>query len=62
MLKLILGRSGAGKSTQVYRRMCNCGEKRPQILLVPEQNSHEAERRLCELGGNGVSLLLQNWK
>ena len=56
MLKLILGRSGTGKSTQVYRRMCREGEQRPQILLVPEQNSHEAERRLCEVGGNGVSL------
>ena len=56
MLKLILGRSGAGKSTQVYRRMCQEGAQRSQILLVPEQNSHEAERRLCELGGNGVSL------
>ena len=56
MLKLILGRSGAGKSTLVYRRMCQAGRQRPQILLVPEQNSHEAERKLCELGGNGVSL------
>lgn len=56
MLKLILGRGGAGKSTAVYRRICREGSQRPQILLVPEQNSHEAERKLCEFGGNGVSL------
>lgn len=56
MLKLILGRSGAGKSTAVYRRICREGTQRQQILLVPEQNSHEAERKLCQFGGNSVSL------
>ena len=56
MLKLILARSGAGKSTAVYRRMCQRGDERTQILVVPEQNSHETERRLCQVGGNGVSL------
>ena len=56
MLKLILGRSGTGKSTAVYRRICQSGPSRTQILIVPEQNSHEAERKLCETGGNRVSL------
>ena len=56
MLKLILGRAGSGKTTAVYRRMCGAGAERPQVLLVPEQNSHEAERALCKVGGNGVSL------
>ena len=56
MLKLILGRSGTGKSTAVYRRICQEGAERPQILIVPEQNSHEAERNLCQAGGNRVSL------
>ena len=56
MLNLILGRSGAGKSTQVCNRLCRAGGSRPQILLVPEQNSHEMERKLCQVGGNGVSL------
>ena len=55
MLKLILGRAGSGKTTAVYRRMCGAGAERPQVLLVPEQNSHEAERALCKGGGNGVS-------
>ena len=36
--------------------MCGAGAERPQVLLVPEQNSHEAERALCKVGGNGVSL------
>ena len=56
MLKLILGRSGTGKSTTVYRRICQSGPCRSQILIVPEQNSHEAERKLCETGGNRISL------
>lgn len=51
MLKLILGRAGSGKTTAVYRRMCGAGAERPQVLLVPEQNSHEAERALCKVGG-----------
>ncbi len=56
MLNLILGRSGTGKSTAVYRRICQAGPECPQILIVPEQNSHEAERKLCQVGGNKISL------
>ena len=56
MLKLILGRSGAGKSTKIYQRLCAQGSSRPQVLVVPEQSSHETERALCRAGGNGVSL------
>ena len=56
MLKIILGRSGAGKSTAVNSRICRAGRERSQVLIVPEQNSHEAERKLCQVGGNGVSL------
>ena len=56
MLKLILGRSGAGKSTKIYQRLCAQGSSRPQVLVVPEQNSHETEWALCRAGGNGVSL------
>ena len=29
---------------------------RPQILIVPEQHSHDMERALCAIGGNSVSL------
>ena len=44
MLKLILGRAGSGKTTVVLRRICRPGQEKRQILMVPEQQSHEAER------------------
>lgn len=56
MLKLIIGRAGTGKSTQVLRDMCAQGSVRPQVLIVPEQRSHETERALCAVGGPTVSL------
>ena len=56
MLKLILGRAGSGKTTAVLRRICRPGQEKRQILMVPEQQSHEAERALCRAGGDGVSL------
>ena len=56
MLKLILGRAGSGKTTAMIRRACEQGQERPQLMLVPEQQSHETERALCAAGGDGVSL------
>ena len=56
MLRLIIGRAGTGKSTQVLRRLCAEGAVRPQILIVPEPRSHETERALCTMGGPTVSL------
>ena len=56
MLKLILGRAGSGKTTAVLQRLCRAGQERPQVLMVPEQQSHEAERALCRAGGDQVSL------
>lgn len=56
MLKLILGRACTGKSTAVLERMAAEAATRPQVLIVPEQHSHDAERRLCAVGGNWVSL------
>ena len=56
MLTLILGRAGTGKSEQVLQRMCARGTDRAQVLIVPEQRSHETERALCAAGGAGVSL------
>ena len=55
MLRLILGRAGSGKTTAVLDRLCRSGAKRHQVLIVPEQQSHEAERALCRTGGDGVS-------
>lgn len=56
MLKLIMGRSGTGKTTAVLRRMCQEGKERPQVLMVPEQQSHEMERMLCQVGGDSSAL------
>ena len=56
MLRLILGRSGTGKSTMIYNRIRNAGAQRRQVLLVPDQNSYEAERALCTITGNSASL------
>lgn len=54
MFKLLLGRAGSGKTTAVLNRLCE-GEH-PQILLVPEQQSHEMERALCAAGGPQINL------
>ena len=56
MLKLILGRAGTGKSTALLKAIAASGGVRPQLLIVPEQHSHDAERRLCAAAGNAVSL------
>jgi ATP-dependent helicase/nuclease subunit B len=56
MFKLLLGRAGSGKTTAVLDRMCRAGRERPQVLLVPEQQSHETERALCAAGGPQASL------
>ena len=56
MLKLLLGRAGTGKTTALLRAVAESGGARPQLLIVPEQHSHDAERRLCRLGGDSVSL------
>ncbi len=56
MLHLMIGRAGCGKTTQLLHRLVEAGRHRPQILLVPEQQSHEMERALCRAGGDTVSL------
>ena len=58
MLRLILGKAGTGKTTAVMAAIRRAVEaKRPgQILLVPEQYSHEAERELCKVCGDSLSL------
>ena len=47
MLRIIKGRAGQGKTTLALQRMQTEGRHRPQLLLVPEQASFEAEQRLC---------------
>ncbi len=52
MLQLITGRSGSGKTTEVYRELKQrAAEQAALFLLVPEQASFDSERRLlAELG------------
>ena len=52
----MLGRAGSGKTTAVLNRLCEAGADRPQVLLVPEQMSHETERALCAAGGPRINL------
>ena len=52
----MLGRAGSGKTTRVLTGICQKGQGGRQILIVPEQQSHETERALCRFGGDGVSL------
>ena len=52
MLHLILGKAKTGKTTQLLAHMARSGAKRRQVLLVPEQYSHESERKLCRELGN----------
>ena len=56
MLRILMGRAGSGKTTAVLNRLCQAAQERPQVLMTPEQQSHEAERALCKVGGPGISL------
>ena len=51
MLKLLLGRAGTGKTAAVLERVA-ADRGRRQLIIVPEQASHEMERRLCAVAGN----------
>lgn len=45
MLRLILGLTGTGKTTEIFSRAMDCARRRQRtILLVPEQFSFQAER------------------
>ena len=58
MLTFLTGRAGAGKTAALMREIkenMDRGE-RGSILLVPEQYSHEAERELCRVCGDSLSL------
>ena len=57
MLKLLEGKAGSGKSALMMDEIRRYGEKEiGSILIVPEQYSHNAERRLCEACGDSLSL------
>lgn len=58
MLRLIIGKAGAGKTAEIINEINKAVEKKEpgRILLVPEQYSHEAERELCRKCGDSLSL------
>ena len=55
MLKLILGRARTGKTTKLLDALRQNGAHRPQVLIVPEQDSHNYERLLCSVCGPSAS-------
>ena len=55
MLKLLLGRAGAGKTAAILERVA-AAKKGRHLIIVPEQFSHEMERRLCAVAGNRACL------
>ena len=52
MLTIWIGRAGSGKSARVLEAIAGRRDARPQILLVPEHTSHEAELDLCRACGS----------
>ena len=58
MLRLMIGRAGAGKTAQVMDeiRAAVLAREGGRFLLVPEQYSHEAERELAGVAGPGLPL------
>ena len=55
MLSIWVGRAGSGKSARVLETMERERSSRPQVLLVPEHTSHEAELDLCRACGPTAS-------
>lgn len=58
MLRFLIGQAGAGKTAALIREIRENMARGigGNILLVPEQYSHEAERELCRVCGDSLSL------
>ena len=56
MLHLVLGRGDTELDNTIYRRVAREEAGAPRYLIVPDYASHDAERALCAMGGDGVSL------
>lgn len=58
MLNLILGVAGSGKTSYITQKIKSAvqSEIKGVFLIVPEQYSHEAERELCAICGDSLSL------
>lgn len=57
MLHFITGSDRIVLSDQLLEQLCGEGSQanNSRIMIVPEQFSHEAERRLCQMGGDTIS-------
>lgn len=57
MLEILYGPDRTANSAQLLQQICANAEKKiaGQILIVPEQYSHETERALCAAGGDTIS-------
>lgn len=57
MLKIITGRAGTGKTSQLMEQIrLDLEQETQSLLLVPEQYSHAAERELARICGPRLSL------
>ena len=58
MLRFLIGKAGTGKTSAIYQELREAVLRRETgiIVLVPEQYSHEAERELCRICGDSLSL------
>ena len=58
MLRIFSGRAGTGKTAAIMNEIKQSVQARSgrSILIVPEQYSHEAERELCSVCGDSLSL------
>ena len=58
MLRILYGEPGSGKTAAIMERIrAAVAQKRPgNLLIVPEQFSHEAERELCAVCGDAAPL------
>lgn len=55
MLRILTGRSGSGKTHEMLAEICR-NRRAGTVLIVPEQYSHDTERKLCAFGGEDISL------
>ncbi|MDR0905924.1 MAG: PD-(D/E)XK nuclease family protein [Oscillospiraceae bacterium] len=57
MIRIIIGRAGAGKTARIMTEIAELTEKRERsVLIVPEQYSHSAERHLLKFAGDKLSM------
>lgn len=58
MLQVLVGQTDRVIRESILHKVCSAAKsgKKGQILIVPEQYSHEMEHKLCEFGGDTICL------